>query len=182
MQNLTPSFLHAVRRITPFGLCVWLCLAPIARADDPAAKAAFIAAAFTNQNPEEKTLWLDKTMKADIKKILRHDYPALRVRYWQAGTKTLWVLDEIGKYKPITLGVVVQDGAIEALKVLAYRESHGWEVKHDFFTRQFIGARLPKNNALDRRIDGISGATLSVRALKKLARLALYCDAQVNTK
>ena len=109
------------------------------------AQAKFLEAAFHEGVPEHKTLWIDKALKKDVKKILRHDYPALRVRYWQDGARTVWVLEEIGKYKPITVGVVINEGAIEKLDVLAYRESHGWEVKHDFFTRQFIGARLPKN-------------------------------------
>ncbi|PHS28408.1 MAG: FMN-binding protein [Robiginitomaculum sp.] len=151
-----------------------------AQAADATAQQQFIAAAFAGELPEAKTLWLNAAIKADVKKILRHDYLGLRVRYWQKNTKTVWVLEEIGKYKPITLGVAINAGAIESLKVLEYRESHGWEVKHDFFTQQFIGARLPKHNKLDRRIDGISGATLSVRALKKLARLALYFDSHVQ--
>ncbi len=76
--------------------------------------------------------------------------------------------------KPITTGLAVDDGAIERIRVLVYRESRGWEVRYDFFTAQFIGARLDGDARLDRRIDGISGATLSVRALTNLARLALY--------
>ena len=145
-----------------------------------AAQAQLLETTFQGAAPAPQTLWIDKALKKDVKKILGHDYGALRVRYWQEGARTVWVLEEIGKYKPITVGVVINDGAIEKLDVLAYRESHGWEVKHDFFTRQFIGARLPKNKKLDRKVDGISGATLSVRALKKLARLALYFDAQVQ--
>jgi len=154
-----------------------------ARADDLTAAAAqekLLASAFQGAPPVPKTLWINKALKKDVKKILRHDYGALRVRYWQQGARTVWVLEEIGKYKPITVGIVINEGAIEKLDVLAYRESHGWEVRHDFFTHQFIGARLPKNKKLDRKIDGISGATLSVRALKKLARLALYFDARVQ--
>ena len=41
------------------------------------------------------------------------------------------------------------------------------------FPAQFAGARLTSSQGLDRHIDGISGATLSVRALSRLARLAL---------
>ena len=59
-------------------------------------------------------------------------------------------------------------------KVLVFRESRGWEVRHPFFTDQFRDAGLTGELALDRNIDGISGATLSVRALSRLARLALY--------
>jgi len=114
---------------------------------------------------------------------MRHNnFQGLRVRYHAEGQRTVWVLEEIGKYKPITVGISVSDGAIEKLQVLAYRESHGWEVKQDFFTRQFIGAKLSKKWRLDEDIDGISGATLSVRALKKLARLALYFDSVVQEK
>ena len=165
------------------GTCVCLSLSSAgAHAADTTAQQQFIAAAFAGKQPETKTLWLNTAMNKDVKKILRHDYAGLRVRYWQKGTKTVWVLDEIGKYKPITLGIAINAGAIESLKVLEYRESHGWEVKHDFFTRQFIGARLPKHNKLDRKIDGISGATLSVRALKKLTRLALYFDSRVQNQ
>ena len=141
---------------------------------------AFIETAFANDIPVTKTLWLDKRQKKSSKKILGHAYNALRVRYWQEGGKTVWVLNEVGKYKPITVGLVVNEGKIEKLSVLNYRESRGWEVKHDFFTKQFIGAHLSKKNKLAENIDGISGATLSVRALKKLARLSLYFDEQVQ--
>ncbi len=144
------------------------------------AQEAFLKRSFKTGIPMSKVLWLTKDLKPKIKKILKHAYPALRIRYWQDGSRTAWVLDEIGKYKPITVGILVQNGAIEQLKVLTYRESHGWEVRHDFFTRQFIGAKLPKPLQLDRNIDGISGATLSVRALKKLAILALFLDQTVQ--
>lgn len=58
-----------------------------------------------------------------------------------------------------------------------FRESRGFEVRYPFFTDQFRGARLREGLDLDREIDGISGATLSVRALTKLARLALLLRA-----
>lgn len=137
----------------------------------------FIETIFGEAVPASKTLWLNKALKKDVAKIMGHkNFQGLRVRYHKEGMRTVWVLEEIGKYKPITVGIAVNDGTIEKLHVLAYRESHGWEVKQDFFTRQFIGAKLSKKWQLDEDIDGISGATLSVRALKKLARLALYFD------
>ncbi|MBE9539475.1 MAG: FMN-binding protein, partial [Proteobacteria bacterium] len=47
---------------------------------------------------------------------------------------------------------------------------------------QFNSAKLEagKSYSLDKNIDGITGATLSVRALKKIATLALYCDRQTR--
>ena len=65
------------------------------------------------------------------------------------------------------------------LKVLTFRESRGWEVKHTFFTRQFDNVGINQDQQLDKHIDGISGATLSVRALKKVARIALYLEQQL---
>ena len=89
------------------------------------------------------------------------------------------ILDEIGKEKPITVGVIVETGKIQQLKVLSFRESRGWEVKHAFFTRQFDNIGINDKQQLDKPIDGISGATLSVRALKKIARIALYLEQQL---
>jgi hypothetical protein len=147
---------------------------------------AFLNDAFSGETPPSQTLWLSKDQQAAAKSILRHKYAGLRVRYRREGARTVWVLDEVGKYKPITVGIIIDGGRIEKLEVLDYRESHGWEVKHDFFTRQFIGAHLSATSKrgldLGENIDGISGATLSVRALKKLARLGLYFDAQVQMR
>jgi hypothetical protein len=52
-------------------------------------------------------------------------------------------------------------------------------VRHAFFTRQFDQAQL-ENGKLDRSIDGITGATLSVEALQRAARLALWLDQQLT--
>ncbi len=136
---------------------------------------AFLAESFAGDVPQPSFLWIKKGMHPTIDKILQHNaFRTLRVRYWQAGKRTAWVLEEIGKYQPITTGIIIDDGAIERLKVLIYRESHGWEVRHDFFAHQLRGLTLGNRNRLSQRMDGISGATLSVNALKNLARLALY--------
>ena len=59
-------------------------------------------------------------------------------------------------------------------------DMRGWEVRHSFFTDQFKDAIIKPDLQLDKSIDGISGATLSVRALRKLARLALFLDQHVR--
>ena len=76
----------------------------------------------------------------------------------------------------------LSDGKILDVKVLIFRESRGWEVKYPFFTDQFKDATLVTGNNLDRKIDGISGATLSVNALTKLGRLALFLHKHVDNK
>ena len=92
------------------------------------------------------------------------------------------IFEEIGKELPITVAVVIEAGAIIDLTVLEFRESRGGEVVYPFFTGQFSSAQLEagKTYNLDKNIDGITGATLSVRALKKIATLALYCDQQAG--
>jgi len=142
--------------------------------------AAFLAESFSGKVPEPGILWLSGTRKDAAKKILGHRYPALRVRYWRKHQRSAWILEETGKEQPITAGLIVNNGRLERIKVLIYRESRGWEVRYPFFTDQFKGIQLDKTGNLDRHIDGISGATLSVRALKKLATLALYLDAEVR--
>jgi hypothetical protein len=137
----------------------------------------FLSTAFSGQPPEAAVIWLTGERKNIVEQMLGHRYPTLRVRYWRSGPRSAWILDEVGKDQPITVGVIVNDARIETIKVLVFRESRGWEIRHPFFTDQFKAAQLNSERELDRHIDGISGATLSVRAMKKLARLALYLDA-----
>ena len=91
-------------------------------------------------------------------------------------------MEEIGRDKPITTGVVVKNEKIEQLNVLIFRESRGWEVKYPFFTDQFKQAILTEKNQLSKKIDGISGATLSVYALTKVAKLALFLNTHIKIK
>ena len=141
---------------------------------------AFVANAFDGDIPEPSVLWMSGETRDTVEAILGHSYANLRVRYWQQDDRTAWILEEIGKKKPITTGLVVNSGKLARIKVLIYRESRGWEVREEFFTNQFKGATLTANHRLDRNIDGISGATLSVRALTKLARVALYLHDAVS--
>lgn len=140
----------------------------------------FISQVFADNPPQPQLLWITKTLNQDIQEILGHELGVLRIRYWQHGGKTAWILEETGKEQLITTGIVVNNGKIEQLKVLIYRESRGMEVRHPFFTDQFKDAYLQTDKQLDRSIDGISGATLSVRALTKLARLALFLHHHVD--
>lgn len=139
----------------------------------------FLAETFDGDIPPPQALWVSGDVKAEAAEILGHDFGSLRVRYWRLGDRTAWILEEIGKHLPITTGFVVRSGEIERVKVLIYRESRGFEVRYPFFTDQFKGAHLADERRLDRSIDSISGATLSVNALTRLARLALFFHQQV---
>lgn len=140
--------------------------------------ADFISDVFMGSSPTQSRIWLTGPIKQVASNILGHPPSSLRLRYWGQGTRTAWILEEIGKDKPITVGIVINNSRIERVKVLIFRESRGWEVRHDFFTRQFTNITLTADQELNKTIDGISGATLSVRALIKLSRLALYLHQQ----
>jgi len=64
---------------------------------------------------------------------------------------------------------VIFDKNIEILKieVLHYRENYGAEICNKKWLQQFIGISTDNFEIYNRKIDGISGATLSVENLKK---------------
>lgn len=140
-------------------------------------QADFLTRAFGQSPPEPGLLWLSGERKSAVRQLLGHDYSALRLRYWCQNERSAWILDEIGKDLPITVGVVVERSYIKNLKVLTYRENRGGEVVVPAFTDQFDGARLQEDDSLSTTIDSISGATLSVQALTRLATMALYLHA-----
>ena len=143
------------------------------------APAAFLQEVFAGDVPPPERLWIKPELRAAIREVLGHELGRLRVRYWQRGERTVWILEDIGKEQLITTGLVVDGAQLADVRVLIYRESRGWEVKYPAFTDQFRGARLTAERQLDRGIDGISGATLSVHTLTRLARLALLLDQHV---
>lgn len=149
-----------------------------AAAEDYMSEAAFLALAFGSELPEPSWLYPPAPLRPRIRAVLGHPYKHLRIRYWRRDARTAWVLDEIGKDEEITIGFVVAGDAIERTEVLVFRESRGWEIRFPSFTRQFRGARLDAGDALAPPIDGITGATLSVGAYDRLARLALLLHAQ----
>jgi hypothetical protein len=136
---------------------------------------AFVAEVF-GSTPAPKVLWLTKELQAQAAAILGHHPAQLRQRYWSDGARSVWILEETGKEELITAGFVVVDGRIDHVRVLVYRESRGQEVRQSSFLRQFRNAKLAQGDRLDREIDGIVGATLSVGAMERMARLALFFD------
>lgn len=127
--------------------------------------------------PPTQVVKLSSAQQKNVRAILGKRYKTTSIRHWTVGQKTAFILEEIGKTEYITTGFVVSGGEITTVKVLVYRESHGWEVARTSFTKQFKSAKLGNGNQLDCRIKNVAGATLSVRALTKLSRLALYLDA-----
>ena len=143
---------------------------------------AFLADIFKDNVPRAQFIWFTGEVGKTVKSILSHKPSSLRTRYWLQEKRSIWILEEIGKEKPITVGFIISQGQIERVKVLIFRESRGWEIKRKGFTDQFKNIFLEKENSLSRPIDSISGATLSVNAVTKLSRVALYLHSQVMKK
>lgn len=144
---------------------------------------AFLSEVFQAKVPAPDHVWLRDNLKQEVSDILKHPYAKLRVKYWASSDKSAWILEEIGKEKPITAGIVIsREGSVQRVEILAFRESRGWEVKYPFFLKQFFQAKLSKDKQLDQPIDGITGATLSVRAVNRLVRMALLLHQYVIKK
>ena len=160
-------------------LCLSLCAPCIAQRGIFLTQDDFLKQAFA-QVPVSKTYWLTAEDRPIAEAIVGHSLP-LRIRYFNQGERTAWMLEEIGKELPITLGIVIEQQKIQMLRVMEYREIRGGEVRYEFFVQQFNGTQLSDPNyKLNKNIDGISGATLSVRALTKTARLALFLAQQAK--
>ncbi|TKB49412.1 FMN-binding protein [Ferrimonas sediminicola] len=140
---------------------------------------AFLAQAFGDGQPQQGTLWLKGDLKSQLTELMGERYPKLRVRYWQHQGRTAWVLESVGKDQPITFGYVVESGVIVQARVLVFREHRGWEIHRDAFTRQYHGVSL-EGRSLSETIDGVSGATLSVYAMNRTAKMALFLAEHVT--
>lgn len=176
-RNLIPIYFGAAMRNW---LAIMLTLlATLVEAEDMVYQEPtdFLVEVFAGQVPTPRLLWLDESLRMELKNRVSYIPKGIRIRYWGENGRTAWVLNEIGKDRPITTGVVVDGDVIESMKVLVYRESRGWEVKYPFFTDQFRDLRLTQADRLDGTINSITGATLSVRALKKVAAAALVLHA-----
>ncbi len=134
----------------------------------------YIKEAFVDVEPEKNSIWVYGALRDDINDILNNaEKPPVRYRYWKAGNRTVWVLESLARTMMITTGVTVENDAIEDISVLIYRESRGAEIQNRSHRSQFYGAKLDKNNDLDKPINGISGSTLSANSMKRMGRMAL---------
>ena len=124
--------------------------------------------------PGHSYIIINENIQDNIKKILKDTYHLPIIKYWKAGNKVGFVLEAIGKHEFITTGYIVENNKIIDAKVLVYRENYGYEIEHDYFLDQIRGNSVKKNGKLVKSIANISGATLSVKAMRKLSKLSLY--------
>lgn len=134
----------------------------------------YVKGFFDGETPKKATIWVIGDLRDNINAVIDGaDNTPVRYRYWRKNNRTLWVIDSVARTMPITAGVVVDDGKIEDISVLTYRETRGHEVQSRVHRAQYYGAKITKANNLDLPINGISGSTLSVNSMKRMARIAL---------
>lgn len=166
------------KRFVPFVCGVLSAFAVLAKAAN--ATETFVAEQFTNV-PSASVLALTEPVSSVVQEILGHPYPHDAIAYWQAEGRTVWILEGRSRSREITAGFVVRDGKLEKTQVLSHRESRGRQVRSRSFTRQFEGASLTGDRQLDRRIDAITGATISSTAVQSMARTALFLHQKASS-
>lgn len=84
---------------------------------------------------------------------------------WRASDAGWFIVDDVlGKHELITYAVGLDpQGRVRGIEILAYRESHGGEIRDPGWRLQFAGKTARDPLQLDRDIRNISGATLSCR-------------------
>lgn len=91
-----------------------------------------------------------------------------------AVTGEAMIVNEIGKYRPITFLVATRpDGRVSRVEVLAYREAWGGAIRSSRFLSQFAGKTNADPLQTSRDIQGITGASLSVRSATVAVRKVL---------
>lgn len=121
---------------------------------------------------------LSKSERADLSKQVRspadREYTLFKVLKKDVILGYILIDNIIGKHQPITFLVSLNpEGSIRRTKVLAYRESVGGEIQNSKFLDQFKAKSLKDPFCIGRDIDGITGATLSVRATAAASKKAV---------
>ncbi len=138
---------------------------------------AFIEASLGSVPAEQQIVLLGEVEQA-ARSAYGGRYPASMVSYWQLEGRRVWILRARGKFGYIHAGFVVEGGRLVDTEVLSSKEKRGRMISSDRFLQQLAGLGLRKNGTFDRRVDGYSGATVSVNAMKKMVRLALVLDSE----
>jgi Na+-translocating ferredoxin:NAD+ oxidoreductase RnfG subunit len=86
------------------------------------------------------------------------------------------LLDNVlGKVKPITYLVIFnKDLSISSVEIVKYREQYGGAVENKEWLEQFKLKTLNSDLELNQDVDGISGATISVKSVIKGVKRLLY--------
>ncbi len=126
-----------------------------------------------NTDISMQILQLDKQVTKEVENQVKQKFYQDKLYYWtiskRDSTMAYAFLDNvIGKSMPITFMVIVKiDGDVISANVIKYREAYGSEVGNKGWLQQFINFNNNSTYNIGKDIDGISGATLSVKSMSK---------------
>ena len=116
---------------------------------------------------------LDKQIKNEAEYKVKQKFYRDKLYYWNISQGDSIIayafLDNvIGKSMPITFLVILNsNGDIIRSKVIKYREAYGGEISNKGWLRQFENRNKNSSYEISKDIDGISGATFSVKSMSK---------------
>jgi len=129
---------------------------------------------------------VSKKIKKEIQSLTKQKFYRDQIFYW-----TIKINDElhyalmdntIGKTMPITFLVIFNEKQeVIHSKIIKYREGYGGEISGKKWLSQFNGMRNDSLYKHGKEIDGISGATLSVKSFTKgISKLSLLLPYIMN--
>jgi len=139
-------------------------------------------AVFTQDTASEISIPVIGQTERVCRESLGYTYPSTEILYYTTATSRVWTIMTRGRHGIVTSQFEIGDGAIRNIRVLSSKEQRGRQIKSQRFLRQFEGVSLSARNALNKRVDGITGATISSKAVNDAALLALKLDAAMPLK
>ena len=122
---------------------------------------------------EIHTLKLEKKIKSKIQVLSKQKFYRDKLYYWKISENDstiayAFIDNVIGKSMPITFMVILGiNGNIIKTTIIKYREAYGSEIKNLGWLAQFNNRNNQSSYIVDKDIDGISGATISVNSISK---------------
>jgi len=122
---------------------------------------------------------IPKKIKSKIQNQVKQKFYRDQIYYWtiEFENKTHYALmdNTIGKTMPITFLIIFNENQeVIHSKIIKYREAYGGEIGGEKWLAQFIGMKKDSLYKDGKEIDGITGATLSVKSFTKgIGKLSL---------
>jgi FAD:protein FMN transferase len=161
-------------------LALILCVPALVRAEVFLSDEQALAQAFDKGCKLEKKLVLPtRDQRAELEREVGAERIPKVFRCWVAVCEGrvagYAVIDDVlGKSEPITYMLTTDaELRVRAVEILAYRESHGGEVRQDKWRAQFVGKDRNSKLRVGSDIRNIAGATISCRSLTDGVRIQL---------
>ncbi len=128
---------------------------------------------------ENKKFSIPKKLKKTIQNKVKQKFYRDQIYYWVIDIddkKHYALLDNtIGKTMPITFLVMFNENQeVIHSSIIKYREGYGGEISGRHWLDQFLGMKNDSLFKFQKEIDGITGATISVRSFTKgISKLSL---------